>query len=80
MRYTDNPTPANVPPPTAIELRPRSLKELSGLYRISSKTLKKWLLPFKNEIGERIGNYYTIPQVRKIFEMLGFPSFLYEES
>jgi hypothetical protein len=27
-----------------------------------------------------MGNYYTIPQVKKIFEFLGFPALFYEES
>lgn len=57
----------------SIELRPHNLKELMALYKISYKTLKKWLKPFERELGERTGYYYTIPQVRKIFEFLGFP-------
>jgi hypothetical protein len=57
----------------SIDLRPHNLKELSALYNISYKTLKKWLKPFDKELGERIGYYYTIPQVRKIFSLLGFP-------
>jgi hypothetical protein len=73
MRYNDKPATAATPTGQTIELMPRSLKELSGLYRISVKTFKKWLLPFEMEIGKRIGNYYTIPQVKKIFELLGFP-------
>ena len=63
----------------SIELRPRNLKELSALYNISGKTFKRWLLPFEKEIGKRMGYYYTIPQVRKIFSLLGFPGVFYEE-
>ena len=63
----------------SIELRPHNLKELSALYKISYKTLKKWLKPFERELGERTGYYYTIPQVRKIFEFLGFPGVLSQE-
>jgi hypothetical protein len=62
-----------------IELRPHNLKELMALYKISYKTLKKWLKPLERELGERTGYYYTIPQVRKIFEFLGFPCAYYEE-
>lgn len=57
----------------SIELRPHNLKELMALYKISYKTLKKWLKPFERELGERVGYYYTIPQVKKIFEFLGIP-------
>jgi len=63
----------------SIALRPHNQKELSALYNISRKTLKKWLMPFEDEIGERLGNYYTIPQVKKIFTLLGFPAMFYEE-
>lgn len=50
-----------------------SVKEVAGLYGISGKTLKKWLAPFENEIGERIGYFYNPRQVRVIFEKLGPP-------
>lgn len=56
-----------------IEIKTYSVKEVAGLYGISSKTLKKWLTPFEKEIGERIGYFYTPKQVRIIFEKLGLP-------
>jgi hypothetical protein len=61
-----------------ISLRPYNLKELAALYGISRKTLLKWLRPFEQDIGKRIGYYYTIPQVRTIFNCLDFPSMLHE--
>lgn len=64
----------------SILLRPYNLKELCALYSISSKTLKKWLLPLKKKIGKKRGNYYTIPQVREIFILLGFPTLFNEGS
>ena len=50
-----------------------SVKELAGLYNISSKTLKNWLTPFEKEIGERRGYFYYPKQVKIIFEKLGLP-------
>lgn len=61
-----------------ISLRPYNLKELAALYGISRRTLLKWLRPFEQIIGKRIGYYYTIPQVRAIFDCLDFPSLLRE--
>jgi hypothetical protein len=54
-------------------IRAYSLKELSGMYRVSKNTFKKWLSPFQEEIGVRVGYYYSIHQVKIIFDKLGFP-------
>jgi hypothetical protein len=64
---------------TGTELRPHNLKELAALYCISPKTFRRWMRPFEHEIGKRVGYYYSIPQVRKIFSLLGLPGLLYEE-
>ena len=78
MKSAHNPSSGAKQGPS-IELRPRNLKELAALYCISSRTLKKWLLPFEKELGKRIGYYYTIPQVKKIFSLLSFPCMFDEE-
>lgn len=57
-----------------IKLRAYSLKELSGLYECSGKSMKTWLAPFKMEIGLRMGRFYTPKQMKIIFERLGVPS------
>ena len=79
MKQVNNSKPGENSAGSSIVLRPHNLKELSALYSISSRTLKKWLHPFEREIGERIGYFYTIIQVKKIFELLGFPGILTEE-
>lgn len=79
MKQVAHPSSTGESSVPSILLRPHSQKELSALYNISRRTLKKWLVPFEKEIGERMGNYYTIPQVRKIFTLLGFPALFYEE-
>jgi hypothetical protein len=60
-----------------IQLKAYSMKEVAGLYEISERTLKRWLFPFKNEIGQRIGYFYTPKQVKIIFEKLGIPEVTY---
>lgn len=54
-------------------LKAYSLKELSGFYEVSTKTLRRWLEPFKKEIGDKRGNFFTIVQVKCIVTKLGIP-------
>lgn len=54
-------------------VRPLSLKELSVLYKVSAKTIKRWLQPYYLQIGERNGRFYTTLQVKVIFTCLGWP-------
>jgi hypothetical protein len=53
-------------------VRPLSLKELSALYSVSTKTIKRWLQPYHLQIGERNGRFYTTLQVKVIFTLLGW--------
>lgn len=43
------------------------------MYNVSKNTFKKWLSNFADELGERNGYYYSVLQVRLIFEKLGLP-------
>lgn len=56
-----------------VEIRSYSIGELSQLYDQSVKTMNRWLKPHADDIGKRQGRYYTVKQVRKIFEALGLP-------
>jgi len=56
-----------------IYVKPYSLKELAGMYGVTTRTLRNWMFPFQNEIGKRIGIYYSIKQVRVIFDNLDVP-------
>lgn len=56
-----------------IEVRPYSIKELSILYGVSSKVLRKWMLPIKEKIGKRNGFYYSVSQVELIFSFIKVP-------
>jgi hypothetical protein len=60
-------------PLSNIIIRPYTHRELAALYNVSTKTLRRWLVPFANEIGPRIGYYHTPAQVAIIFRVLGYP-------
>ena len=55
-------------------IKPYTHMDLAELYGISYKTLYKWLKPFRDELGKKQGYYYTIPQVKIIFEKLDYPT------
>jgi transposase-like protein len=60
-------------------VKPYNVQELCRLYGVSDKTLRTWLAPFRDEIGERRGRYYTVLQVEFIFNKLGIPYCIEEE-
>lgn len=55
------------------QAKPLTTKELAALYGVSAKTLRTWMSPHKEAIGEKISRYYTALQIRIIFERLGEP-------
>ena len=55
------------------EIRPYSVKDLASIYGVCDKTLKKWVKPFATEVGEKNGRYYSVAQVKVIFDKLGVP-------
>ena len=57
-----------------IQLKPYSLGELAKIYTVCDRTMKKWIKPFEQEVGEKNGRYYSISQVKIIFDKLGLPS------
>ena len=57
-----------------MKLKACTIAELSELYGVCSRTLKKWIQPFEGEIGERRGRYYTVNQVKVIYDRLGLPA------
>ncbi len=59
--------------PTIREIKPYTHKELSGLYGVCKQTFTKWLMPFQEKIGNRQGNFYSVEQVKIIFDSLGIP-------
>ena len=55
------------------EIRPSSIKDLAGVYGCCDKTMKKWITPFNSEVGVKNGRYYSVAQVKIIFDKLGLP-------
>jgi len=56
-----------------LDVKAYSKQELADLYKVGVRSMTTWLEPFKNDIGERHGRYYSPKQVRIIFEKLGLP-------
>jgi hypothetical protein len=63
----------------SILVRPYLTSELSVLYKVSYPTMRKWLDSIEDRVGNRIGKYYSVKQVGKIFDHFGVP-FNYEFS
>jgi hypothetical protein len=49
------------------------------LLLILTQSFIKWLEPFQELIGEKIGFFYSIVQMKIIFKKLGMPSSFYSE-
>jgi transposase len=62
-----------------VALKPYTLKEISKIYGVSTKTMHRWMEPFKDEVGAKRGRYYTIPQVKIFFDNLSVPAIYNEE-
>ncbi len=60
------------------DIKPYTLKEIAEVYGVCDKTVKRWIEPFKDEIGQRRGRFYNVTQVKIIFERLGLPGTLDE--
>jgi hypothetical protein len=56
-----------------VEIKPCSLTELSHIYGVTVRTIKKWITMHEKEVGIKAGRYYTARQVKIIFEKLGLP-------
>jgi hypothetical protein len=57
----------------AMPIRAYTLKEIASLYCVSKLTFKKWLKPFEKDIGDRIGHFYSVKQIKIILDKLGTP-------
>ena len=56
-----------------VKIQAYSKLELATLYKVSRKTLYRWLCPFNQEIGEYRGRCFTPKQIELIFKKLGYP-------
>lgn len=53
--------------------RAKTLKDLAIEYGVSEDVFRNWIRPFKDEIGKRVGFFYTPKQIRIIYERLDPP-------
>jgi transposase-like protein len=56
-----------------IELKPYSVTDLAKIYGVCNRTFKKWVKEIK-EVAPKKGRYYSIPQVKIIFENMKIPT------
>lgn len=56
-----------------LELKPYSVTDLAKIYGVCNRTFKKWVNDIK-EVGPKKGRYYSIPQVKIIFENMKVPT------
>jgi hypothetical protein len=56
-----------------ISVKPYTLTQLAGQYGVCTRTFKGWLNPFAEELGGKIGRFYSVKQVEIIYDNLGFP-------
>ena len=62
-------TPKNI-----MRLKPYTLTELGYLYHADHRTVRKWIALFQEELGVKVGRYYTVNQMRIIFDNIGYPA------
>ena len=60
-------------PPKKFLVIPYNTKQLAKLYGMDYKTFRKWLLPYQEAVGKRIGYYYNFRQANIFFQKLGTP-------
>lgn len=68
-----NTQPQKEKPKQTVLVKPYTVTELARIYGVCRETLQKWIDEFKEEVGEKKGRYYTIPQVKIIFKNLSVP-------
>jgi hypothetical protein len=55
-------------------IQPYTLTQLCDLYKVCHVTMRKWLYPFRGEMGHNGRTMFTIAQVKIIFIKLGVPN------
>lgn len=51
-----------------------NLKQLAAIYNVSKYLMRKYMKPFKSQIGEPDGYDYDPKQVRLVFRLIPLPS------
>jgi hypothetical protein len=56
-----------------VVVRSYTLDQLADLYEVNWRVFRRWIKPFREEIGQIRGRVLTIPQVKIIYEKLDYP-------
>jgi hypothetical protein len=59
--------------PTRLRTKSYSITELANVYTVTPRTMKLWLSPHADAIGQKIGRFFNVKQVEIIFDKLGIP-------
>lgn len=62
-----------------VEVRPYYHTEIVRLFNTSKSTFNRDLRPHRKKLGKRIGNRWSIKQVKMIFEIFDTPYIIVEE-
>ncbi len=57
-------------------IKPYRLMDLTIIFDVSEKTLRRWIREYQEEIGERNGFYYSAAQVTIMLNKFGRPQLL----
>lgn len=59
-----------------IQLKAYTTRELAEMYEISEKIMRQWIAKFEDQVGKKLGRYYTPKQAKIIFDKLGIPEII----
>jgi len=54
-------------------IKPYRFKDLLSIYGVSKRVLKRWMEKYRDGLGEKEGDYYSIRQVELLVEKIGLP-------
>lgn len=60
-------------------IKPYSKRELAALYEMPLRSFYTLLRPHHSYVGGKIGRYFSVLQVERIFERLGLPPCLLDD-
>ena len=50
-----------------------TVQQMADLYNVTPKVFRRWLKPLAEEIGERVGHYFTPRQIEIMIRHFGLP-------
>jgi hypothetical protein len=56
-----------------LDVKPYTTKEMAAIYHVSPKTFNRWVNRIRTDVGEKNGRFFTINQVKTIFDKIGLP-------